>query len=472
MTFLTGAARRGAPPKRAYVAIALVVAAFLLGGGSRPDIVSLLLLRPLSAIVLVYALWKYGPLFWQGRWLPGLVLAIVLLPLVHLIPLPPAIWSELPGRGVIVDTFRATGMALPRQPISMTPIATLNALLSLMLPVAMLLLCFSLAKAQQASLLRAVLVVGMVSGLLGLLQAIGSPTSPLYFFRITNNGMAVGLFANRNHQAIFLACMLPLLAAHLSLINARQETVLFQKTVTIAAAVFLIPLILVTGSRNGLLLTGLAIPAAFWIYKAPLAVGRRVEMSSVRKLSFSAYVTIGAAMVALLVFASLRAPAFDRLFSDDVSSDLRWTSFSTLMHAAGEMFPFGSGIGSFVEVYKVYEPYNLLSPSYFNHAHNDYMEIWVTGGLPAVLILLIAAILLLSALRLAVRPDQRMSSSRDDLILLRTGVSVLTLLAIASVGEYPLRTPSLAVFASVAVGWIVSVYRRVYGQKSGHDGEY
>lgn len=465
MTFLTGAARRGAPPKRAYAALVLLVLAFLLGGGSRPDIVSLLLLRPLSAAFLVFALWKYGALFWQERWLPGLVIAIVLLPVVHLVPLPPAIWSELPGRGVVVDTFRATGTALPWQAISMTPIATLNALLSLMLPVAMLLLCFSLDRAQQAGLLRAVLIIGMISGLVGLLQAIGSPTSPLYLYRITNNGMAVGLFANRNHQAIFLACLLPLLAAHLSLISARQETVIFQKTVTVAAAVFLIPLILVTGSRNGLLLTALAIPASFWIYRAPLAVGRRIEMSSVRKLSFSAYVTIGAAMVALLVFASLRAPAFERLFTEDVSSDLRWTAFSTLMHAAGELFPFGSGMGSFVEVYKVYEPYNLLSPNYFNHAHNDYMEIWVTGGLPAVLILLIAAILLLSALRLAIRPDQRMSASRDDLILLRTGVSVLTLLAIASVGEYPLRTPSLAVFAALAVAWIVSVYRRVYGQK-------
>ena len=241
MTFLTGAARRGAPPKRAYLAIALLVAAFLLGGGSRADIVSLLLLRPLSAVALVYALWKYGPLFWQERWLPGLIIAIVLLPVLHLVPLPPAIWSELPGRGVVADTFRATGMALPWQAISMTPIATLNALLSLMLPVAMLLLCFSLDKAQQAGLLRAVLIIGMASGLLGLLQAIGSPTSPLYLYRITNNGMAVGLFANRNHQAIFLACLLPLLAAHLSLISARQETVIFQKTVTIAAAVFLIP---------------------------------------------------------------------------------------------------------------------------------------------------------------------------------------------------------------------------------------
>lgn len=444
--------------------MALLLAAFLLGGGSRPDIVALLLLRPLSAVVLVYALWKYGALFWQERWMPGLVIAIVLLPVLHLVPLPPAIWSELPGRGVVADGFRAAGMALPWQAISMNPTATLNALLSLMLPVATLLLCFSLDRERQAGLLRVVLVVGLASGFLGLLQAIGSPTSPLYLYRITNNGMAVGLFANRNHQAISLACLLPLLAAHLSLIKARQETVTFQKTLTIAGAMFLIPLILVTGSRNGLLLTGLAIPAAFWIYRAPLAVGRRIEMSSARKLSFSAYITLGAGMVALLLFASLRAPALHRLFAEDVASDLRWTSFSTLMHAAGELFPFGSGLGSFVEIYKVYEPYNLLSPNYFNHAHNDYMELWVTGGLPAILILLIAAVLLFGAIRQAIRPDQRMSSSRDDLILLRTGVSVLTLLAIASVGEYPLRTPSLAAFAALAAAWIISVYRRVYGQ--------
>lgn len=466
MTFFTGAAGRGAPPQRAYLVIALLIAAFLFGGGSRADVSSLLVLRPLSAIFLVYALWNYGPLFWQERWLPGLVIALISLPVAHLIPLPPAIWTELPGRGIVADTFRAAGMALPWQPLSMAPIATVNALLSLMLPISMLLLCFSLGMEKQVNLLRVVIIIGMISGLLGLLQAIGSPTSPLYFYRVTNNGMAVGLFANRNQQAIFLACLLPLIAAHLSLVKARQETVVFQKTIAIAAAVFLIPLILVTGSRNGLLLTVLAIPVSFWIYRAPLAVGRRVEMSSARKLSLSTYITIGAAMVALLLFASLRAPAVDRLFAEDLSSDLRWTAFSTLMRAAGELFPFGSGIGSFVEIYKVYEPYNLLSPNYFNHAHNDYMELWVTGGLPAIMLVLIAGILLLSAVRVALRPDQRLSSSRDDLILLRSGVSVLTLLAIASIGEYPLRTPSLAAFAALAVAWIVSVYRRVYGQSA------
>ena len=35
----------------------------------------------------------------------------------------------------------------------------------------------------------------------------------LWFYRITNNGFPVGLFANRNHAAVFLAALLPLATA-------------------------------------------------------------------------------------------------------------------------------------------------------------------------------------------------------------------------------------------------------------------
>lgn len=462
MMYQSGTARQGAPSQPAYVALALAVAAFLLGGGARADIMSLLVLRPLSALALVYALWKYGGQFLQEKWLAWLVGAIVLLPLLHLIPLPPSLWTALPGRTLVADMFAAAGVGLPWQPISMVPAATLNALLSLMLPVAALLLCFSLGRVQQTGMLWLFIGIGMVSGLLGLLQAIGPQNSILYLYRITNNDMAVGLFANRNHQAIFLACLLPLLAAHVSLVNGRREVILFHKTLASAAALFLIPLILVTGSRNGMILVIFSIPAAYWIYRAPTPVGRNIELSSVRKLSFAAYAAVGTALIALLAFASFRSPAFQRLFADDLAADLRWTAFPTLMRVIGDMFPVGSGVGSFVEVYKVYEPDKLLSPNYFNHAHNDYVELLLTGGLPALLILGFAAFLLIAAGKKAVRPDAKLAASHKDLILLRTGVAVLVLLAIASVGDYPLRTPSLAVFAAVAIAWIVAALRRVY----------
>src|SRR3546814_9365868 len=50
----------------------------------------------------------------------------------------------------------------------------------------------------------------------------------------------------------------------------------------------------------------------------------------------------------------------------------------------------GSGFGSFPGVYKIYEPDALLRPSYLNHAHNDWAELLITGGVPFALIILAA----------------------------------------------------------------------------------
>src|SRR3546814_14127035 len=36
------------------------------------------------------------------------------------------------------------------------------------------------------------------------------------------------------------------------------------------------------------------------------------------------------------------------------------------------------------------EPFRLLKPTYFNHAHNDFLEVVLDGGLPAALLLLVA----------------------------------------------------------------------------------
>lgn len=465
MVFISEASGRQAASQRAYGAIVLLLLIFLMGGSSRADNASFLLLRPISAFALVFALWNYGAPFWrEHRSLAYLTLAVVLVPAIHLVPLPPAIWTALPGRDLVVDVFRENGLALPWQPISMEPLSTLNALLSLMLPISVLLLAVSASRPQQADMMRVILLIGAVSGLLGLLQAIGSPTSPLYFYRITNNGMAVGLFANRNHQAIFLACLIPLISAHLSLISGRNETVRLLKASSAAAAIFLIPLILVTGSRTGLLLTLLAIPLSLWIYREPVVVGRRIDLSSARRLSLFAYSVVGLLMLGLLTLASFRAPAVSRLLASDAAGDLRWTALPTLLKATGDLIPFGSGVGSFVPIYKVYEPRDLLSPNYFNHAHNDYVEVLLTVGLPGALLILVAGFMLFRAAIRAAKPSVALAASREDLLLLRAGVAVLVLLAIASVGDYPLRTPSIAALGAVATAWIVGALRRTRPQ--------
>lgn len=442
--------------------LVLLTLAFLMGGGSRADISSLPLLRALFCGAFVFALYFHGRSLWQHhRSIAVLGIAMVALPLLQLVPLPPDIWTALPGRGVVAEVFAKGGVALPWMPLSMTPVATVNALFAVVVPVTMALLAFRLNGEQQLLMVRAVLIIGAVSGIMGLLQAIGSSSSGLYLYRITNNGLAVGLFANRNHQAIFLCCLLPVLAAYVTMVSGNSERVRIQKIVALAAGLFLIPLLLVTGSRTGLLLAVPALVMAWWIYQPPRVFGRRIELSSTGRLSMVIYGVLLAGIIGLLVFASVRAPAVQRLLEEDAVGDLRWQALPTIIKAAMDHFPFGTGLGSFAEIYKMYEPSRLLSDRYFNQAHNDYAELLLTGGLPGVLIILFALVLLVAGVRRAISPPAEIRDSRAELTITRTGAAILVLLAIASIGDYPLRTPSLAALAAVAVAWLFDGPRRM-----------
>jgi O-antigen ligase len=436
----------------------LIVTGFLIAGGARDDILSLLLWRPITAIVFALAL------AWSGRdaWRNGKALsiyagAIAALVLMHTIPLPPDIWVHLPGRQFLVGLYRDMGMALPWQPLSMTPARTWNALFSLFGPLAAMLLAFSLNSRQHRRLLRTIIVLGAVSGLLGLMQAIGPVNGPLYLYNVTNFGDGVGLFANRNHQAVFMAAMFPLLAAHLSLWTGRPDRLLFQRVLVAAAAVFLVPLLLVTGSRAGVILGIVGIVLAWWTYSPPVPKGRRATQGSVQRVVQIGLVAfLAAASLSLMVLAA-RAPALSRLLSFDGTAELRIQAFPTVLRAAWDFFPVGSGIGSFVETYEIYEPDALLSSAYLNHAHDDYLEVFLTAGLPGALLLAAgAAIFAWAVVKLMRAGRSGPEQSRTPLVLGRTGSSILILLALSSATDYPLRVPAMALLASVCAVWVVN----------------
>lgn len=435
---------------------------FLLGGGSRDDIVSLIVLRPFTAMFLFLALYWYGRAAWEkARPLLLLMLATILLTLIHVLPLPPAIWTGLPGREMIVEVYRATEMALPWQPISFTQIRTWNAFFFLLSPLTALIIAASLKGGRQILLMRVIIVVGLISGGLGLLQAIGPVKSPLYFYRITNFGDGVGLFANRNHQAFFMASLLPLLAAHVSLWTGNADRVAFNKILTGAAALFIIPLLLVSGSRAGLLIGVVAIALSAWVYVEPGVVGRRVNLDPSKRLIQRGVIVGTVLAVMTLSVLTAQATSLDRLFSSDPSGEIRLQALPTLMAAVWMFFPFGSGIGSFVEVYRYLEPDGLLGPRYLNHAHNDYLEVVLTAGLPGALLIAAGGVLLaMGAFRLARGSlAGQAEPARADIILGRAAVSVLFLLALGSATDYPLRVPSLAVLAAICGVWALRGYR-------------
>jgi O-antigen ligase len=93
------------------------------------------------------------------------------------------------------------------------------------------------------------------------------------------------------------------------------------------------------------------------------------------------------------------------------------------------------------------EPDNLLRPTFSNHAHNEALEILFTAGIPG------AALTLLAIVFLAVAIWRALRTSGDAALFKRLGIVVIILLAIASISDYPVRTPILSAVFVLAAIW-------------------
>ena len=438
-------------PSPFWVLCAFLILVFLTGGSSAHEVQSLIILRPAAALVCVYGLWGLRrEHIRQYRFLFGFATALFGLVGLHLMPLPPMIWGALPGRELISEIDRVAGFGGLWRPISIVPWATWNALFSLLVPLAVLLLGVQITREQRFQLLPVILCLGLVSGLLGLLQVIGPADGPLYFYKVTNTGAAVGLYANRNHQAVLLASMFTLLAVYACTGIKSVEQARIRLWVAVAAGVVLIPLVLVTGSRAGLITGAIALLILPMLYHKPeIAVPkkRKFPKKHIRLLIFG-FAIIG---IGLLTILFARAQAFDRLMAPDQTGDERVTLWAQSAQMAWKYFPIGSGIGSFVEAYQIDESFESLTDTYANHAHNDWLEVYVTGGLIGLVMLGIAVIAWMRIAFAIWKSPRR--HTRDD-IFVRLGSIIFLIMAIASIGDYPLRVPSIACFMAVAALWL------------------
>ena len=433
----------------------LLIATFAFGGSARGDELGVILLRPISVIALLISLYWIKPehirnhRFWTF-WL----LSIVALTLLHLIPLPPSIWHMLPGRDLAIEADRLIGTPDAWRPISLSPELTRNALWSMVAPLACFLLMIQLSRRDMTRALIIIVVLGAVSGMLSVIQISQGPGSIAYLYRITNFGLGVGLFANRNHQAVLLVCLIPI-SLGLAMIAVKANEALTRGVAPAMvqwglalAAVFIFILVMVTGSRTGLALYVLAMAAtlifarrkAAFLFKRADAPKRRAKAG--RQMPDLRYALLILPMLVVgTVFLSGRDDAFKRLTDTDSDSEARFSIVETLWGAINAYFPVGSGIGSFDPVFRAHEGSEILAPTYWNHAHNDWAELVMTGGLPALLIVA-AALFWLVRFYLV---DRSAKTQHTDMEAFRfMGGCVLVLTSLSSIVEYPLRVPILS----------------------------
>jgi hypothetical protein len=453
---MRGRAARLAGTRQFWLLVALLVAAFALGGGSRGDIVSLIILRPLSVVALGLGLDTLRAAdAARHRWLIGLACASIAVVALELVPLTPSLLHALPGRAILDEIDRAAGLEGLWRPLSLSPTLTVNTFWSLFAPLAVIVLAAQLEAAELERLVAAMLLVGLFSTGLAVLQMIGDPDGPAYFYADTNPGSPVGLFANRNHQAAFIASLLPLAAAWVGRDDgaraARHGRAIRLRLLAALALVFtLVPLILITGSRAGLVAGVLALVAVPWIMGPGLRLKVQDVLSTGRHRLWLGGV-VGGGIVALtgLTIWFGRAEAVNRLAGLGTGGELRVRTLPSVLRMLGEYFPWGAGWGAFKPVYRAHEMDSVLMPIMMNHAHDDWLEVLALGGLGGALLL--TGLVLLWG-RAAWRAWAAAGQGRQ-LRVARAGVVVMAIFALASLSDYPLRVPSLSCYFALAAVW-------------------
>lgn len=417
------------------LAAVLLLLCVVLGGGQ--GTIGDGLCQALAAALIAITLWRSetepGAALPRMAWLAALPLAV---PLLQLLPVPEALWSAPAAREAIDAQLAQVGLE-PATRWTLAPYGTETALLWLLPAVAMFLAVLQFDARQRTKLAGILVAITAVAIVLGVAQLAAGRESALYFYAMTNNGSAVGFFANRNHFASQLAVVLPFVligtAAGWNALREQGRATALWIVAGVGLAVLVILALALVRSRAGLALGMLAIALSL---PAVLAVRRKRGT----KRLIAAAVGVG-----LLLSVQFALFGILQRFEKDPMEDARFQYTQLSLQAAQDHAPLGTGLGGFR---RAFEAYDRDSPqtSYINHAHNDYAELWLEGHWLAVAALgLGAAVFAVAGWRAWRRPGAR---PREQL-LARAALIGLALLALHSLGDYPLRTTALLATAGL-----------------------
>tara|TARA_R110001592_G_scaffold58295_2_gene176746 strand:- start:331 stop:1749 length:1419 start_codon:yes stop_codon:yes gene_type:complete len=449
---INGAKRNRDMMDRAALAVlgAFVVAICLLGGSARGDAAQLVFLRPICCLFAGYGIYRLGsqkvqglaPLYAGFGTLGGLMI-------IQMIPLPYAIWTAFPGREVIVNLDVAGGLTGLWRSITFSPSRTANSLASLIVPLAAVLLFHIYPNHRKKDFLAVIIIIAVGNAMLGILQILGPSGGALYLYEFTNSADAVGFFANRNHSSVFSGLSLLVISYYYA---QRWQVFRFTKAYTniFLAAVYIVIFlsIIINGSRAGLLCGGIALFVGLIIFNLKPPEAARLKIARGKKVASiigSIAIVMFSATLILLFFMSDRLPAFSRLIESDPMADLRTEAMPTLFEMIGSYWPVGSGFGTFDKVYFIHERSELLMPSYFNQAHNDWLQILIEGGAPVAILAAVGLFWYIASVLKLFLPSKYLGH-------LFFWFGTMAILGIASLVDYPLRTP---IFSAVTV-WMAA----------------
>lgn len=426
--------RSASPQAAALLCVALVFG----GGGVSQGIYNLIV--QLCALGLLAANGDRVLAFFRTaprplRWLAGLSLA---LPLIQLVPLPPALWGRLPGHDLVARALGLIGEADSWRPITVNAHRGMLAFIGLIAPFTVLAIVGRPAAEDVRFYMRLVVALGLACFLLGAFQFASANRLAVLHDETIGQSELYGTFANRNSTGLFFVIALVALAA----VAARERAGGLPRLLSGLVAAALIIGVVLTHSRSSMAL--LAVPAAFFVL---LQWRRRGGLVRSRGARMAIVAGIGVLALAGVVLGMTNARLGAGLTRFDELQDTRLLIWQDARITLERFSPMGAGIGTFDEVFQIDESMEHLDPAKAGRAHNDYLEIAIEAGLPG-LALLAAWLgwLGLGGWRV-LRANDRIEE--------QAAAMVIAAIALQSIIDYPLRNQTLQCIAALMVAILV-----------------
>lgn len=423
--------------------VILISLAVTIGGASRVNELSRFVLTSLSLVVLAVTL-----VFSKSRTefkpyaipiiLVGLLIAWIC---IQLIPLPPSIWTTMPGRDAIKAGFDTLNAPLPALPLSLTPDLTKKALLGFVPPIAIFLIGMRCSMKQISRIvLLGACIISPLSVSLGMLQVFSGNDTPLYFHSFTNYGSPVGFFANANHQAIFLVGLIPFLCVALRKALERVKASTSDMGVPLSIGAVLVYNIIGIVAAGSLAGYAFAIPI---LLMSLLLLAFPKNKAS--PIAFGGFALLLAAPVLLTFFSPNLSGLGIGHYEGGPGS--RSHIHEKTINAVKETLPVGSGLGSFETLFKTHEDPSDMSVSFINHAHNDYLETALELGAPGLALVVLFLIWLAWKTVMVLLGGETM---RNRPLRLAAALFIWTIAA-HSLVDYPARTAAIGCLIAVCL---------------------
>lgn len=424
---------------RANATLAYLVAVLLLGGASAAAFPANTLLQLLGAGLIGWTLWSGSGPYRTRTGLRWFGIALAVLALVQFVPLPPALWSALPGRDTVAQGFTMLDIAPPWLGLSLAPWKSLAAL-SWWIPALAL---FCAARSEGGPPVRQlVMTIALFAGLSVLLGTMQRIAGSGYLYLVTNYGEGPGFFANSNHQGSFLLCALALWGGSV-VSEMRQDRRRKWRSSTPMLQLGLGALL-----AFGVLISG---SLACVVLLVPVLVTLALLARPDWRMSLPAVIGLGAVVLAGMLAFLFFGPVANDLTAKSATAGISRQEFLfTGARILRDFAPFGTGLGTFQDIYRWYEDTANVGTTYVNHAHDDLLELLIETGIFGLAAL---------AAFLAWFVPRALELWRGDRtqVMALAASTVIGVELLHSLVDYPLRTAAMSSIMALACVLLVRV---------------